>query len=84
MRLLSLLLLLSRKMLQSLLLLVATRLLLESIQHIYMFFLLLPFFFLGGEGCPMCFGIFVLTSKQCSLPSVFWAFNLSMDKMCLC
>ena len=83
MRLLSLLLLLSRKMLQSLLLLVATRLLLESIQHIYMFFLLLPFF-LGGEGCPMCFGIFVLTSKQCSLPSVFWAFNLSMDKMCLC
>ena len=83
MRLLSLLLLLSRKMLQSLLLLVATRLLLESIQHIYMFFLLLPFFW-GGEGCPMCFGIFVLTSKQCSLPSVFWAFNLSMDKMCLC
>ena len=82
MRLLSLLLLLSRKMLQSLLLLVATRLLLESIQHIYMFFLLLPFFL--GEGCPMCFGIFVLTSKQCSLPSVFWAFNLSMDKMCLC
>ena len=56
MRLLSLLLLLSRKMLQSLLLLVATRLLLESIQHIYMCFLLLPFFFGGGRGAQCVLG----------------------------